>query len=339
MLGTLAALLGAACQPGQDTRASNITEPRVIALRSVPAEVTPGKPTELQALVLSPEGPVPEQTLDFAYCVARKPLAASGPVAEECLHGAPSKALVEVGSGNGLSSTTPADGCALFGPKPPAPEAGEPAMRPADPDTTGGYYQPFIAGADGSTSIGYVRMTCGLVAASQETFLAFTKGYHPNRNPELARLSLRVDGGEPRALSADSPVAVPAGGVVTLRASWAQCPTEDVCGDGVCSGEETTQGCAEDCADPVGCTGAEDYLLQNPETLKLERRRETIRVSWFVTGGEVEHDRVGREADDPTARVDNHWTLPTQPGTYWVAAVIRDDRGGQGWAVGNVRVQ
>ena len=53
LLATLVAL--AACKPDLGAPASLITEPRVLAIRSEPAEVAPGKDTQLTALVASPD--------------------------------------------------------------------------------------------------------------------------------------------------------------------------------------------------------------------------------------------------------------------------------------------
>jgi hypothetical protein len=327
------------CNPAEGTRASLVEGSRVVALRAVPAEAPAGAEVQLQALVLGPQGPAPSPELDYAFCVARKPLTAPGLLAEECLSRTVGDGLVSLGSGAAVSGRLPEDGCAMFGPRPAPPEEGAPAMRPADPDTTGGYYQPFRVVAADSLAVGYARIACGLKVASQETALAFTLGYDLNTNPELDALVMLPEAGAPSALSAAVPLDAAAGATVTLRASWLKCPEQEACGDGYCTGTETLPVCPEDCQVPRGCTGAEQYLLQDAATLQLVERRETMRVSWFVTGGELTYDRVGRDAQDPALEVENQWTLPQQPGVYWVAAVIRDDRGGQGWLTGSIAVQ
>ena len=60
---------------------------------------------------------------------------------------------------------------------------------------------------------------------------------------------------------------------------------------------------------------------------------EQLAVTWFVQGGETEFTRTayidGEIGLDVTAR--NRWTTPDQPGSAEVHIVIRDDRGGLNW--------
>ncbi len=69
---------------------------------------------------------------------------------------------------------------------------------------------------------------------------------------------------------------------------------------------------------------AEPYLLYDREARALVERTEVLTLAWFVEGGRLEGDR---------------WTLPTAPGAARVWVVLRDDRGGVGWASGAVDVR
>jgi hypothetical protein len=59
---------------------------------------------------------------------------------------------------------------------------------------------------------------------------------------------------------------------------------------------------------------------------------ESLKVSWFISGGEIDRNRTGYEpGGDFAALTRNDWTLPTEGGTAELHLVIRDDRGGVGW--------
>jgi hypothetical protein len=103
-----------------------------------------------------------------------------------------------------------------------------------------------------------------------------------------------------------------------------------VCGDGVCGAGEDRNNCADDCATPKGCGGAEEYAWFNPESRRVEPRHESIRVSWFSTAGRFEDAVTGRdEAEFDQTTTGNTWTAPEVAGDTRVWAVIRDARGGQ----------
>jgi hypothetical protein len=116
---------------------------------------------------------------------------------------------------------------------------------------------------------------------------------------------------------------------LTFEARWDECPESDTCGDGVCGPEESRLSCSADCAEPVGCRGAERYVWFNQQSRSLETRRESVRVAWYATAGSYEHERTGVEEDDPRPRSRNVWTAPLAgQATLWL--VIRDARGGVG---------
>ncbi len=333
------------CAPELDDRASLVDEPRVLAIAATPAEQAPAKQVTFELLYAAPRG---ESAPDFAwaFCVERKPLSESGSVDPECLH-PDAVALVQLGGGPSVAGTIPADACRVFGPDPPEAKAGEPAGRAADPDLSGGYYQPVrvrVAGEDGDDYVtGAVRITCGLPGATPEQAIEMTRRYRPNERPAVRSLSL-VRGGAAEEVPPDKEGAEPAatvkpGETVTWRAAWDACPSAPACGDGVCGVDEDAAGCADDCAVPAGCAGAEQYVFFDPEAREVRERREAIRISWFATAGSFAFDRTGRSEDEAAqSAADNEWTAPSEEGTVTLWAVIRDDRGGTGWQRYRVRI-
>ena len=307
-----------------------VDAPRVLAVQAAPAEVAAGEVTHLTALYADASGALTEGDVDWALCLATKPLAELGPVNEGCLDPA-SPDLSLIGSGLEVDATLPVDACSLFGPNPPPAEDGSSGGRPTDPDVTGGYYQPalgFVDGGAADTMLAPLRIRCGLANVSQETYVAWNLGYHSNENPAVT--SFTVDGAD-----AGSTTVAP-GATVALGAGWADCPADPVCGDGVCSAGEDQTSCAEDCATPVGCGGAESYVVYDGETLNT--RREAISAAWFTTGGGLAEARNGQDGDDTSAAVSNTWTAPESAGDVWLGVVLRDERGGVGYAGYHVTV-
>ncbi len=336
----VAALAASACKPKLEGRASVIDSDRVLAVRSEPAEQKPDgtTPVTYTALYAGPDGDVDPSALDWAFCTARKPLAVTGPVALTCL--APRSpdltpirsrglALADAGadagaptdpSRSGAVAPLVADDCAVFGPSPPTPKLGQPPARPADPDTTGGYYQPvrvmYSIDGDDQYAVGSTRLDCGIPAAAPDVAIQYKKQYRPNENPALSALVLEHASGADETFTA-APMHVAPGERVTLRAEWAKCTTN-------------------------GCTGSEPYSTLDPVTFGLVDRREAIFVSWFSTGGDFEHDRTGRTEDDGKADLttsENGWTAPDAHGAVSVWVVIRDDRGGVGWSEVHIDVE
>jgi hypothetical protein len=168
-------LLVAACTPSLEDDAARADYPRVLAVRAEPAEARPGEKVQLRALAT--DGTV----IDWSFCLARKGLSETGPIAKECL--AYPDELVRFGVGATASATLPRDACRVFGPDPPIGKTGG---RPADPDGTGGYYQPGLA-ADAVFSI---RVRCNLAGATQEQTSDFERRYRENVNPEISDLAV-----------------------------------------------------------------------------------------------------------------------------------------------------
>src|SRR5262249_47898034 len=150
--------------------------------------------------------------LDWAFCDQPKPLALTGPIAPQCLvrrardvtvtiapatDGGEASTqtrhiLTPIGTGLKVQASVPVESCRVFGPFPPDPQPGEPPSRPADPDPTGGYYQPvrllIPTKTDPEFSVGVTRLDCGIAGATQEQSNDYNKHHIPNENPALASI-------------------------------------------------------------------------------------------------------------------------------------------------------
>lgn len=326
------------CVPEFNDDLSTITAPRLLAIQAEPAEAKPRAAVTLRALVVGPDSAdLPDPS--FSLCLARKPLSELGPVSPECLTTS-GDTIEDLGSGSEVTATIPADACRLFGPFVQPPKAGEPPARPVDPDPTGGYFQPVTALFEGQFSLSGIRLDCGVQRASTQQLSAYNAQYRPNENPSLAEL-VRLDDDTVIPPGDEPATRVKAGSKVPLKASWATCPTESECGDGICGAYEDRVNCPDDCGgtSPRGCTGAEPYVWYNLETFKVEPRREGIRVAWYASAGRFENEQTGREESDSESSTQNVWVAPSRSGVATLWLVIRDSRGGVSWETYRVEVR
>jgi hypothetical protein len=336
--------LGAvACVPDLDTDESTVAAPRVLAIIADPAEAVPSqqRPVRYSALVADGNGVRTDIALGWFHCLAQKPLAELGPVSPECLQNGSEK-LQPIGVGPSVEGTLPAAACSLFGPNPPQPMMGEPPGRPVDADESGGYKIPLIVGLNseaGSKVVLYEqRITCGLASVPPQVTLEFTQRYHPNQNPSARELRVnRATGSE--VIAPEQTLEVAANERVELELAWADCPTSDQCGDGVCGPDETTVSCAADCTSGGGCGGQERYLDYDRQRLALTTRREALRIAWYTTAGRYDDERTGSAEDALPTSSRNGWQAPAQPGKATLWAVLRDSRGGVGARQINVTVR
>lgn len=343
-----------ACAPEFSERSSAVTAPRVLAVRSNPAEVVPGAAVSYQLLVGGVEGTVSSPRAKWSYCTQPKATNELNDVAPECF--GEGDFVIPFGTGTTPTGMLPANACAQFGPDVPQPSSGsgtdssgnavtQTQGRPTDPDSTGGYYQPVIldvrTGGTQIPSFGETRITCGLSGSTGEQFQEYNERTKSNENPELSAVTVTsLADTELTPEGAPEPLAVPGSKVLTLRASWPTCPNPAACGDGICSPGEAIQDCPEDCTMPVGCGGSEPFAYLDPETHVLVDRHESMRVSWFATAGSFNSDHTGRGQDEFTiTSSDNTWTAPKEPGTVFMWVVLRDDRGGAVWQSFKVNVQ
>lgn len=192
-----------------------------------------------------------------------------------------------------LGARIPNDACALFG-----PEVTSADLRPRDPDLTGGYFQPVRVRLTefrnaGTQAFAFVRLRCNLPDAPADVARLFGEQYVANRNPAILSVERWAEGTRVPFTTGTE------GEVVALRVSW---------------------------------ESPERFLAYDVRDRALRMRREDMRVSWYVTGGVLLHDRTGRTGEEPEAFSENAWTLPSSRATSHLFVVLRDDRGGVSFA-------
>jgi len=200
-----------ACRPEFEDDYWGIDSPRVLAVKSEPAEAKPGTRHAFTAFLSVPG--MLSASPDWQFCTAPKPLPENNAVSAACLKPA---ALLAAGTGLSIEAATPPAGCSLFGPN--TPPGG---FRPRDPDTSGGYYQPLRVDLAGSEPTFHLqRISCDLAEAASDIATEFGLSYLPNQNPRLEPLTASI-GGQPVALDE-----IPLGARVELTLSWAASDVE-----------------------------------------------------------------------------------------------------------------
>ncbi len=289
----------AACAPVIDDDSARVSAPRLLAARAEPAEVRPGETVRVTALVAVPQGAAPT-TPAWSLCLTRPSLASPSPVSEAC-RGEDPASVRPLGPGEFTEFSVPTDACARFGPDPPVGQGT--ALRPADPDSTGGYALPLRVRLPDADGFATVRLRCNLGGVTREVSADFNARARSNQNPAIRAVS-RVRGAAEEPL-ADA-ITVSPGERLALRVAWPGCDT-------------------------APCDGAEPYLRLDPVGRALTTARESLRVSWYGTAGRFDEPRTGRAGDDPATTADNAWTAPAAPGAVTLWVVLRDDRGGAAW--------
>ncbi len=303
-LSTLCALAG--CEPELDQRLSLLTEPRVIAVVSEPAETAPSSSASHRVYLASGDGPVIAD-VDWAFCTEPKPPTEDNVVNARCLGAA---AVRELGASSALTAVTPIDACMRFG-----PDVSSGDYRPRDPDVTGGYYQPLrltlpaSLGAERSrVAFASHRIRCNLANAPIDIVRDHRARYVANANPPAPLLARAGGGGDVTTARA--------GERLELVASW-----------------------------PAGTS--ERYVWYDGPAARLRDRHESLRLSWYVTGGQLCSDATGRTEEEieeelaaalaaggsvddpaPAASTANCWRAPDEPGPITLWLVLRDSRGG-----------
>jgi hypothetical protein len=304
-----APLLGAlACKPNLGSPPSIIVAPRILAVRGMPAEASEGQMVTYDVLAVDPTGRIPNPSVKWALCHDPKPPASANAVATSCL------GMLE-GETPTPSSTfmapMPSGACKVFGPQPPDVMPGKPALRPQDPDVTGGFYQPVratLTANDGSTEIAFAleRLKCNLANAPADITAMFNMMIKPNQNPTIASVTLDPGGAASplfemkQAVAPPMPTVAP-GAEVALEVAW-------------------TEGTPE------------SYPVYNLVTRAIVTHRESLSVSWFATEGSFAHDRTGRGETETDLTSDNSWTAPLDPGVVHFWILLRDIRGGVDFA-------
>lgn len=295
----LMVVVAASCRPAIEDDASRIEGPRVLAVRAVPAEARPGEKVSLSALYTDGTSAVTDAPLGWSFCTSRKPLAEPSSVDPGCSTG---ESAVVLGGGSSVIAALAGDACRAFGPDRPIAKAGEPAGRPADPDATGGFFQPgLVRGRGVSTTLFEVRLRCALPSAPQAISRAFEERYRVNTNPEIVAIE-RVRGDVVEPLGSELR-AVP-GENVRVRVTWPECQAP--------------------------CGGAERYVSYDSVGRALVERREALVVSWLTSEGTWLSPRTGRSEGDTVPSAESTFVAPSGGGGT-LFFVLRDSRGGVGY--------
>ena len=191
MLGAMIGLLG--CEPTFDRPPTLVDRLSILAVQAEPAEAAPGDVVTLRAAAADGTGPLDGVAIDWAFCTRPRSTAENTPVAQDCLEPS-AEWIVPIAAAaiGAVDAQLPEDGCANFGSEPPPPPPGEDPIRPADPDATGGYYQPVrvtVTGPDPRVAFGRVRLLCALPSAPADVVREFRERYLPNRNPGILDLA------------------------------------------------------------------------------------------------------------------------------------------------------
>lgn len=295
----LCLVVGLACKPDLGERESLITTTRVLAIRVDPPEARPSESVRLSLLVATKDGPLEAPAATYAYCASAKLLTENGAASRACLTDEGARVIA---SGPTAEAPIPADACATFGPDVTSAE-----LRPRDPDITGGFYQPVrvsLAAEGGlSYAFGFARVRCNS-SANADVAAELGRRYVANTNPEIVSVEARLE-------STGAPVdlgAIGQGQRVVLRASWSS-------------------------------TSQEAYVSYDLDARTVAERRESLRVSWFATGGVFDADRTGRDANEVETFTDNAWTAPTAATPVHLYVVLRDTRGGVAFTTRSLTVR
>jgi hypothetical protein len=273
----------------------------------MPPEAAQDAMVNYDVLVVDTNGIVANPVIGWAQCLIPDPPANTNDVASGCL-----TIPDDSGPSPTFSAALPSNACTLFGPETPPPMKGQPPTRPADPDTTGGFYQPVRATwqSDAGPLVAFTleRISCRLANAPVDIAAMYATDYVPNNNPQISDLVLEPSvtplyvAGQP-----GTPVTVSAGQQVTLQADFS-------------------------------ADSAESFLVWNVVTLTLDTQRESLSLAWYATGGELQHNVTGRSQTDTATFTQNVWTAPTTPGPVYFWTVLRDDRGGVDFASAEIDV-
>jgi hypothetical protein len=310
----------AACTPTFSDDTAIVSGPRLLAVQADPPEAPTGKSFAMTALYVGPDGSESPSSIDWAICLLQNALGDPDPISPACFVET-SSGLVPLGTGGSVSGIVPSNACELFGPDSPPPQPGQPAARPTDPDTTGGFYLPVRVRSDGDQwSAALERIACQPSGLTQQVFTTFSNEYVPNQNPAIASLArVDADGGTTTIAAAGTSGAgltVSRGERAVLRVAWPACPST-----------------------PAACAGAETYVYVDPTSKQIATGRESIVASFYATAGSFDLDRVGRDGSDTTLTADDGWTAPGSTGPVHLWVVLRDARGGVGWATFVIAVE
>jgi hypothetical protein len=292
----------AACKPSVGQPPYRITDSTLLAVYGSPSEVKPNASVTYSFLIGSPAGTVTDVSAFWDVCETPKPPSESNAVASACAQ-PPDAGASSVGQT--FTVAMPSKACQLFGPIAPTPAPGQPAVRPRDPDSTGGYYLPvqvWLPDLPSGPAEGFAfeRISCNLANAPASAITDYNSRYQPNISPGIDHTDIVDASGRTPFESVDGmvqTVSVISGASVVIEAALMP-------------------------------GSAETFAYYDATTETVVDQQESLHMSWFVTGGTFEHDRTGVAAGDSSTSTNNRWTAPSLPGTVNLWLVLRDSRGG-----------
>jgi len=290
--------VGLGCKPAVGQAPSLITDYALLAVVGEPPEAKPGDKVTYSYLLASPSGTLADLTAGWDVCLTPKPPAENNSVSSACNPPTPGTA-----PGLTFDAAMPTDACQLFGPIAPPVQAGKPAIRPRDPDATGGYYLPvrvkFSDLVTGDvTGFAFERITCNLANAGTDIIKDYNTRYQANKDPGIASTDLVTSSGSRTNLdTATQPISVSPADTVDFEATF-------------------TDGSAE--TFPVLASSGDALMDQ----------RESLHMSWFATSGSFIHDRTGVASTETATSTGNSWKAPDEAMDVYLWLVLRDSRGG-----------
>jgi len=300
LLALAATSLTLGCKPTVGQAPSLITDYALLAVMGQPPEAKPGDKVTYTYLLASPQGTVDDPNAGWDVCLTPKPPAENNAVASACNPPTPGTT-----AGATFEATMPTDACQLFGPIAPPVQAGKPAIRPRDPDASGGYYLPvrvkFSDLATGDVAgFAFERIKCDPANANGLVIQEYKAAYQANNDPGIASTNLVTSSGARTTLdTAAQPVSVSPGETVDFEAAFS-------------------------------AGSAESFPVLASSGDRLDPQTESLHMSWFATAGSFMHDRTGVAAADAltTTSTTNTWKAPNEAAVVYLWLVLRDSRGG-----------
>src|SRR5664279_3778814 len=178
---------GAACKPSVGQPLYLVADTTLLAVYGSPSEVKPNASVTYSFLVGSPTGTVTDVSAFWDVCETPKPPSESNAVASACA-APPDTGAASVGQT--FTAAVSSKACQLFGPIAPTPAPGQPAVRPRDPDSTGGYYLPvqvWLPNLPSGPAEGFAfeRIACNLANAPASGITDFNSRYKANVAPDI----------------------------------------------------------------------------------------------------------------------------------------------------------
>jgi hypothetical protein len=322
LCGILTALLAAGCF---DFEANHmVTKFKILAVTTEPAEISPGEGFDMEVLYADPAGE--GRDVSFAWFMCVNGVSATTPLSPQigmqaCVPAVPPRVGSATDDGRiFVAESTPQNLMDLY----PDALLNQPGGVPLDAQLVyvtavvvacaGGQLPEQSELAAAVTTVENPKDLCvggDGVAAYKALRISPAENQTPNENPVIEQITFD---GQPVALSdaTGSPNEVP----ISLSCN-------------------SVKDCHVKVDINVFLSSASRQSYHTKAEDGFERVAETLYVTWFITGGELNRDRT--IADHPTGPYDAEWEAD-EPGQYTLWAVAHDTRGGVSWESFNVQV-